>query len=137
MGLEYAPVCRVCGRRKTKNADQVCSQCARLTCTSVCSVCGNTGRRLYKGLCSGCRNAAQTQRVARHLSDVIVDLQKTVTVLEHLNAGESYAEAGAAAGISKSAAYDRARRSLPQRAFRGFEKDAGLESTAHCYHPKE
>lgn len=117
MGLEYAPLCRVCGKRKTKNANQVCSQCAKLTCTIACSVCGNTGRRLYKGICSSCRNALRTQNKARNLSDAIVDIRKTLTVLEHLDSGESYAEAGAAAGMSKSAAYYRVKRAFPKVAF--------------------
>ena len=117
MGLEYAPLCRVCGKRKTKNANQVCSQCAKLTCTIACSVCGNTGRRLYKGICSSCRNALRTQNKALNLPDAIADVRKTLVVLEHLANGESYAEAGAAAGMSKSTAYYRVKRALPKVAF--------------------
>lgn len=117
MGLEYAPLCRVCGKRKTKNANQVCSQCAKLTCTIACSVCGNTGRRLYKGICGSCRNALRTQNKALNLPEAIVDIRKTLVVLEHLDNGESYAEAGAAAGMSKSAAYYRVKRVLPKVAF--------------------
>lgn len=98
MGLEYAPLCRVCGKRKTKNANQVCSQCAKLTCTIACSICGNMGRRLYKGICSSCRNASHAQDMACYLPDAIADVRKTLVVLEHLDNGESYAEAGAAAG---------------------------------------
>ena len=117
MGLEYAPLCRVCGKRKTKNANQVCSQCAKLTCTIACSICGNMGRRLYKGICSSCRNASHAQDMACYLPDAIADVRKTLVVLEHLDNGESYAEAGAAAGMSKSAAYYRVKRVLPQVTF--------------------
>lgn len=105
MGLEYAPLCRVCGKRKTENANQ------------VCSICGNMGRRLYKGICSSCRNASHAQDMACYLPDAIADVRKTLVVLEHLDNGESYAEAGAAAGMSKSAAYYRVKRVFPKVTF--------------------
>ena len=72
------------------------------------------GRRLYKGICSSCRNALHTQNKTPNLPDAIADVRKTLVVLEHLDNGESYIEAGAAAGMSKSAAYYRVKRAPPQ-----------------------
>ena len=63
--------------------------------------------------------------MACYLPDVIADFRKTLVVLEHLDNGESYAEAGAAAGMSKSTAYYRVKRALPKVTFCGGATPCG------------
>lgn len=123
MGLTHAPICRICGERKTKRENQICSQCARRTCTIPCKVCGNTGRRLYDGICASCRNSAKVNDSKAHLDEMIADEQKTLLLLVELREGLSYRDAAKIAGLSTTAAFMRVKSLLPDEALDFLEVD--------------
>lgn len=133
MPLKFAPVCKVCGERKTSHPSGLCSRCRRRPINQrvPCKICGTVSSNSPDGICGLCRNAlGDSENFDKRIDDVIETMKERIFILEQRKDGQPFSKIAEMLGKSKSVVYESYKRSLNLKAVSG-----GYDSVDGSYIP--